>query len=271
MLGRLLALVVPALAIGAAGAQEMTARSPEEKGALIAERMDSRDIGFKDSETVVTMVLENAFGQRSERHLRLATLEVDEAGKGDKSLVVFDRPRAVEGTALLSFTHFLEPDDQWLYLPALKRVKRVSSANKSGPFMGSEFAFEDMLSQEAEKFDHLWLRDGPCPDHAGDLDCHVVERIPRYEDSGYTKQIAWIDRAEYRLQQVVYYDRKGEPLKTMTATDFKLYLDRYWRAHTLRMVNHQTGKKTTLRFDPYEFRVGVRESDFHPNRLKRRR
>jgi hypothetical protein len=62
------------------------------------------------------------------------TIEVK--GDGDKSLSIFDSPRDVKGTALLTFTHALESDEQWLYLPALKRVKRISFSNKSGPFLG---------------------------------------------------------------------------------------------------------------------------------------
>ena len=87
------------------------------------------------------------------------------------------------GTALLSHTKILAADDQWLFLPALQLVKRISSANKSGPFVGSEFAYEDLASQELDKYDYRFLGEQPC----GDLTCYVVERVPAYENSGYTK------------------------------------------------------------------------------------
>jgi len=87
-------------------------------------------------------------------------------------------------------THALTPDDQWLYLPALKRLKRISSRKKSGPFMGSEFAYEDMSSQEVEKYRYKWLRD----ETVEGRDAYVVERRPTYEYSGYTRQIVWIDK-----------------------------------------------------------------------------
>ena len=89
-------------------------------------------------------------GQESRRQLRVQVLEVSD--DGDKSLFVFDEPRDVQGTAFLIHAHREDADDQWLYLPALKRVKRISSANRSGSFMGSEFAYEDMTAQEVEKF-----------------------------------------------------------------------------------------------------------------------
>ncbi|MDQ6958902.1 MAG: outer membrane lipoprotein-sorting protein, partial [Mariprofundaceae bacterium] len=127
--------------------------TPEaQKGYDIAARADRSDLGFGDSEVTLTMVLRNAAGAEAMRELTIATLEKVDESVGDKSLVTFQRPRDIRGTGLLSYAKILEPDDQWLYLPALKRVKRISSANKSGPFVGSEFAFEDFTSLELNKF-----------------------------------------------------------------------------------------------------------------------
>ena len=237
----------------------------EQKGLEIAMEMDRRDQGFGDSEVTLRMVLTNRNGESSTRELRIRTLEMPTENTGDKSLTIFDYPKDVKGTAFLSFTKILEPDDQWLYLPALKRVKRISSANKSGPFVGSEFAYEDMTSFEVGKYTHKWLRDEPC----GALTCFVVEWTPRYENSGYTRQVSWVDQAEYRIQKVEYYDRKSELLKTLVFQDYKQYLGRYWRAQKMFMENHQTGKKTTLEFSDHRFRSGLDEGDFSKGRLNR--
>ncbi len=263
-------LASAALTLVAAGTPAQ-GETPEEKGLAIAEEVDRRDLGFGDSASTLKMVLTNKQGQSSTRELRIQTLEVPERSEGDKSLVVFDHPRDIEGTAFLSFTKILDPDDQWLYLPALKRVKRISSANKSGPFVGSEFAYEDLLSQEVDKYSYRWLRDEPCGEAAQGLDCFVIERFPRYENSGYTRQVTWIDQQEYRPIRIDYYDRKDSLLKTLTLSQYNQYLDQYWRADDQNMVNHQTGKTTRLTFDEWEFRVGVNERDFNPNRLKRLR
>ncbi len=243
------------------------AETPEEKGLTIAQEADRRDLGFLNSEVDLMMVLRNRHGDTSNREMRIQTLEVPDVNEGDKSIVIFNRPRDIEGTALLSFTHIAEADDQWLFLPALKRVKRISSANKSGPFVGSEFAYEDLLSQEVAKYSYRWLRDEPC----GDLQCFVMERYPVYENSGYMKQITWVDQDEYRVMKIEYYDRKDDLLKTLNFVDYQQYLGQYWRAHKLLMNNHQTGKSTDLLFDKYEFQVPLSEGDFRPNRLKRLR
>ena len=259
------ALLAASLVLGVAGTGQ--AETPEEKGRAIAEELDRRDLGFDDSAAELKMVLANRQGEASTRELRMQTLEVTAREEGDKSLIIFDHPRDIEGTAFLSFTKILEPDDQWLYLPALKRVKRISSANKSGPFVGSEFAYEDMLSQEVDKYDYRWLRDEPC----GALVCFVVERYPLYENSGYTRQVTWIDQQEYRVQKVDFYDRKDALLKTLTFSGYQQYLGQYWRADDWYMENHQTGKSTRLTFENWEFRAGLDDNDFDPNRLERLR
>ncbi len=127
----------------------LPAASIEERGRQIAAEWDRRDTGWKNMTASLQMLLRNRHGQESTRQLRNKSLEMD--GDGDKLLVMFDHPRDVKGTNFLSFTHVTGPDDQWLYLPALKRIKRIASNNKSGPFMGSEFAYEDLASQEVEK------------------------------------------------------------------------------------------------------------------------
>jgi len=257
-----------AAALFTLGAAPALAQTPEEKGLAIARETERRDDGFGDTAVTLTMELRNAQGQSSTRQVRLQAMETDEPGAGDRSLSIFDSPRDIEGTAFLSYTRILEPDDQWLYLPALKRVKRISSANKSGPFVGSEFAYEDLVSFEVEKFDYRWLRDEPCPTDPS-LTCSVNESYPRYENSGYTRRVSWTDLDEYRIQQVAFYDRKDELLKTLTNAGYRQYLGQFWRPTTQEMVNHQTGKSTTLTFSDWVFQEGVDEAYFNPQRLSR--
>jgi len=250
--------------IGASAAATLGAGVPDTtdpiagKGFEVAARSDRSDRGFGDSIVDLQMVLRNKTGKESTRSLSLRTLEVPDENAGDKSLIVFDSPRDIEGTALLSHARILEPDDQWLYLPALKRVKRISSVNKSGPFVGSEFAFEDFTSLELNKFDYKYLRAEKC----GDLTCDVVERYPRYEHSGYTMQVAWIDQDVYQIRKVDFYDRRGDLLKTLSLEDYREYEGSWWRPHKLVMVNHLTGKSTDLIYSDYEFGTGASDDDF---------
>lgn len=240
---------------------------PAARGLAIAEEVEQRDRGWGDARAQMKMVLTNASGETSERELRFMMLEVDTPDEGDLSLIIFDRPRDVAGTALLTHAHVLQSDDQWLYLPAVKRVRRISSANKSGPFVGSEFAFEDLAAQEVGKFAHTWLRDEPCESRT----CHVVERKPLYEGSGYTRQVVWIDTEHYLHRRIDYYDRKAALLKTLAFGEYELFLDRFWRPRDLEMANHESGKKTRLIWESYEFKTGLTTNDFAPANLERAR
>ena len=121
------------------------AQTSEEKGFAIAKERKVRDSGWNDSIQQTTMVLRNAKGKESIREIRIKSLEV--VDDGDKGLTIFDKPADLKGTAFLSFSHINKADDQWLYLPALKRVKRITSDNRSGYFVGSEFDYEDLGSQ----------------------------------------------------------------------------------------------------------------------------
>ena len=256
-------LMLTALLTGLA--PELPAQTAQEKGLAIAQEIDQRDTGWTDQIASMVMVLRNRQGQESRRDLRVKSFEVQ--GDGDKSLTIFDTPRDVKGTAFLSFTHALKPDDQWLYLPALKRVKRISSSNKSGPFMGSEFAYEDLTSQEVEKYTYTWLRD----EVLDGTETMVVERKPAYKQSGYTRQVVWIDAKMWQPIKVEFYDRKDSLLKTLRSTKFTQYLDQFWRPAMMTMINHQSGKNTELLWSGYEFKTGLNDRDFDRNALKRSR
>lgn len=240
------------------------AESPEEKGLAIATEAKKRDEGFKDTVAILEMVLSNRQGKKSHRRLKIKTFEITDNTVGDKSLVIFDSPRDVKGTAFLTHSKILDPDDQWIYLPALGRIKRISSSNKSGPFMGSEFAYEDMSSREVGKYSYKWLRDEPC----GELTCFVVEAYPQYAKSGYTKLTSWIDTKDYRTQKTEFFNRRGDLFKILRLSDYKLYLDKYWRPGKLFMENIITGKKTWLIWSRFDFRTGLQENDFSRGRLK---
>lgn len=257
-LSRLLLIVSACLLTG-----NLLAQSAGERGLAVAVEADRRDTGFHDFRAELTMLLRNRHGEESLRSMRTRVLEVD--GDGDKTMIIFDQPRDVKGTALLTFSHKTDPDDQWLYLPALKRVKRIASRNKSGPFMGSEFAYEDLASQEVEKYSYRYVGEETLDGQP----MFVIERDPVDRFSGYKRQIVWMDQAEYRPMKIEFYDRKDSLLKTLVFRGYRQYLSQFWRADEMYMENHQTGKSTLLTWKKYDFRVGLGDADFTKNSLKR--
>lgn len=240
------------------------AQSPEQRGQEIMKKYLKEDEGFGTSEVNLKMILRNKQGQQSERLMSNKTFELTE--DGDKSMIVFNSPKDVKGTATLTFTHKVGSDDQWLYLPAIKRVKRISSSNKSGPFMGSEFAYEDLSSDEVEKYTYKFLEESTF----NGTKVLLVEQYPVDVKSGYKKRIAYYNPDKnYRLEKIEFFDRKGSLLKTLTYSGYKQYLSKHWRADKFLMVNHQTGKETELFFEDYAFQTGLKETDFNQNALIR--
>lgn len=258
---RLLQLVI--LSISVLFAVTAAAQTAEEKGLEIAKQAKQRDVGWGDSQSELTMTLRNRKGQEVVREMRSKALEVE--GDGDKGITVFDTPPDVKGTAFLSFSHIEGNDDQWLYLPALKRVKRIASRNKSGPFLGSEYAFEDLSSFEVEKNTYKYLRD---EEYQG-MATYVVEMDPIDEYSGYKRLHVWIDQEHFRVHKIDFYDRRDTLLKTLTIEGYKLYKDKYWRADLQKMVNHKNGKSTDIEVKNLTFDTGLTEADFNENKLSR--
>lgn len=238
--------------------------TPEQAGLEIFREADRRESGYGDLQVELEMVLKTSAGDESRRELRIRQLEVE--GDGDRLLVVFDTPKPISGTALLSYAHKLEADDQWLYLPALKRVKRITSQNKSGPFLSSEFAYEDLALQEVEKYSYRLLEVQGADAGAN----YVVERTPADEFSGYARQVVVLDVAELRIQSIEYFDQRDRLLKTLEVTGYERHAERFWKPSRMLMANVQSGKSTELTWRNYQFGTGLEaDRDFSTNSLRR--
>lgn len=234
----------------------------QKNGLGIATQMKARNSGWNSSTSNMVMTLRNKKGRELVRLMSNKALEVED--DGDKALTIFNTPADVRGTAFLSFSHISDSDDQWIYLPALKRVKRIASRNKSGPFLGSEFSFEDLSSFEIAKNTYEYLGD----EKINGLDAFKLQMTPLDKFSGYSSFTAWVDKEHYRIHKIVFYDRRKTLLKTLTQDEFVLYKDRFWRAGKQYMVNHKTGKSTDIEIKDLNFDVDIKASDFNENRLK---
>lgn len=230
-------------------------------GKEIAQKTDEATSGFESSVSTMQMVIVNAAGQKSIRDMRFATLEKE---GGEKSLMEFLSPADVKGTKLLTYQHVDKDDDQWLYLPARKLVKRISGRNKSDSFMGSEFSYEDISSQEVEKYTYPGeVEEAPC----GEKVCYKGVRIPKNRLSGYTKEIVWVDKENFLVRKVEYYDCKNRLLKTAEYSDYKK-IDGVWRVGKIDMKNHQNDKETILIWVDDRVKAGLDEKHFSKHVLK---
>jgi len=249
---------------GLIGLPVQGAASDAQKGREVAVAVDNRDLGYGDSVAELTMILRNRAGDETRRELQISSLESHEGG--DKSLIRFNFPADIRGTALLTHPQLEDTDKQWLYLPAYSRIKRISSRNKSGAFVGSEFSFEDLSDKAVDDFRYTYVREESCED--GALVCDVIDRVPEDSHSAYSRQRVWVDQSARRIFRIDYFDRKETLLKTFSARDFRLYDDRYWRPMEVVMHNQQSGNVTILSYSRIEFGTGLSVANFHRNTLR---
>ncbi|GJL54715.1 MAG: membrane protein [Nitrospirales bacterium] len=235
----------------------------EQKGLDIALETERRDKGFENYEAKGRMILQSPNGEIAEREFTMYTLEVED--DGDKRVVRFVEPRDLAGMVSLTYSHGLEPDDQWLYLPALRRTKRLAARDKTGSFAGSEFAFEDIGTWEVKKYRYEYLQD----DDLDGIATFKVKNIPAYPYSGYSHMFEWVDQKIYQPRRLLYHDVAGRPLKELRFYDYRQFLGQYWRPMKTVMTNLQTGAQSTIEWSEYKFRTSVQEHRFNSNVLRR--
>ncbi len=255
-----------AFAVNVAARESMPATkdSAVQKGMGIAKRAEARDSGFGSYSAKAKMELKNKKGKvTTTRTFDFKFKEVP--GDADKALTAFLSPANVKGTVLLTHGHKSRDDDQWIYLPALKRDKRILSSGQTGSFLGSEFSFEDMRSPVIEKYTYRFIR----TEKIRGFDCFVVERIPLDKKSGYKKQLVWLDKAELRLHKIEFFDRRMKHSKTFEAKGYKAYKSKYWRPMSISMSNLKNGRSTLITYSGYNFKLELSDTDFHKSVLKR--
>ena len=228
----------------------------------LAKKSEQMMSGFEDATSTMTMTLINARGQSKTRTMKMKVLE----GKSeDKSLMEFLTPADVKGTKFLSYEHIDKDDDQWMYLPALKRVKRIASKNKSGAFMGSEFSYEDLSAFNVLKYIYEDKLESETIDG---VECFKGVSKATSKHTGYTKLITWIDKKTFLINRVEYYDRKKKLLKTAYFSEYKKYGEVY-RMGKIVMKNIQNDKTTILIWSDEKIKNGLKSKDFHKRYLKR--
>ena len=261
-------IAAPSIAAAAPVAAPSAAPTdPVARGTAIAADAARRLAGFRDYQVSVRMLLVHPGSGQELREMRVRNIEMPE--QGERSLVDFDSPLDQRGTALLTHSKAGQEDEQWLFLPALNRVKRIAGRNRSGPFVGSEFAFEDLTEQQLARYRYRYLDSQRLAD--GVL-CDRVERVPLDANSGYSRQIAWYDVEARRLRRIDFFDRRDNPVKTFTASEFRLYAARWWRPLRMRMQSVNSGKYTELVWGEFRFGTGLSaDRDFNVATLQRSR
>ncbi len=210
-----------------------------EKGTQIIFNNEEYNRGYQSVMSEVEMILINAHKDEIVRSMIIKAIETKE--DGDKSILEFKKPLDVKGTKLLTWVHKDKSDEQWLFLPAINRVKRINAKNRSGSFMGSEFSYEDISSDEIEKYTYNFVEESALSSR----NVWVIERFPKDKKSGYSKQVAYIDKVYRQPLKIISYDKKGDLYKTLYFSEYKKY-NKWWFYDYLEVENHQTKKSSKL-------------------------
>jgi hypothetical protein len=217
-----------------------------------------------------TMTLINHRGQKRERR-SVNTVKLQANGVDSNVLVRFSSPADIKGTGFLQLEHADAEDDLWIYLPALKKSRRLVANNKKDSFVGSDFSYGDLLLPKVSLNQHRFLRS----ESIGGHDCFVIESIPVNDtvraNSGYSRKITWVRKDSFLEAKVEYFDLSGKLLKTQLITDHQLLEPdtQRWFALHREVTNHQTGHRTVLRFERLEPGITVPDERFSIRYLER--
>lgn len=228
------------------------------KGLEVATLVDKANSGFKGIKAQVEMELINAKGDKISREMRSYILENPE--DGDKSIIIFDSPLDLKCTTMLTWSHKDRNDDQWLFLPSIKRIKRISPRGKSGSFIGSEFTYEDISSQELEEFTYKFVSENQST--------WVVDQFPVDKNSFYSKQRVTISKKYKNPLKIEYFNLRNELYKTAEFSNFKKH-EQFWWADEVVMSNHLSHKKSIMRWKSRKLFQTFSPKQFKKNHIKR--
>ncbi|MBK7406694.1 MAG: outer membrane lipoprotein-sorting protein [Saprospirales bacterium] len=223
-------------------------------------------IDFDGMEMVATLKITDAKGNERQRQIANASKKY---GNTSKTLMKFLSPSDVKGTAMLIFDYEDKSDDMWIYLPALRKTRRIVSSEKSKSFMGSEFSNADMSKPNLDQFSYRLLGSATL----NGKDCWKIEATCKdegvEEEYGFSRKISFIEKSTYLTQQIEFYDLDGELFKVMTMSKYQKQSNGKYFAFLLEMENIQNGRKSVISIDKFQLGTSIEESYFSTANLEK--
>lgn len=231
-------------------------------GQKIVENVYYRETG-EDATSELTMTLINSRGDERVREIQQFSKDY---GKEEKSIMFFLSPADVRNTSFMNWSYDEEgkDDDQWIYLPALKKVKRISSDSKSDYFMGSDFTYDDLGDRHPSEDTHKLLRE----EKLNGEDCYVVESIPKEKGYMYSRTVTWVIKDKWIGMKKEFYDEDGDHLKTLSVEKYNK-IDGYWVILHSEMHNVQKDHRTIMNLKNVQINIGIDDGMFTERMMKR--
>ena len=258
----LMVAVLSALALQASAAAELGARE-------IIDRADNRDDGDRRSSTMEMVLIDKSGGKRV-RKIRAFDRDV---GQDKQRIMFFLEPADVTDTAFLThdYDEAARDDDQWLYLPALRKSKRIANADRSGSFMGSDFNYADMTRRDLDAYDFKIVKEAK----VRGADCWLIEQKPRtqeeVEESGYTKSLVFVRKDNFVIVRAVHWVNEGGKIKYQDVPGLK-QIDGVWTVTHMTMTTKKgkrTLHRTELRFSDVRYNQPLEDEMFSVRRLEK--
>lgn len=236
-----------------------------DRGREIIDHAVKKGLGFGSTDTLQELVTTEPTGKINSRLLRVTRLEGIDS-RADSILLVVKEPQVYKGNALLIQGMQGKDDKQWMYNRKKHKVRRIPPVDKLISFANSEFTFEDLGNWELDDYRYRFIQES----EFNGLKTYEIEMTPVDPKSGYSRQVTWVDQHHLKVLKMDFYDKKGALEKTKYYENYRLYLDRYWRAHTLRMVSYKSNRQSAFIVqDKFKFNVGLTEKNFTTNELQR--
>ncbi len=258
----IMAFLLTSINAPAANADDPKARAIMEK----VDAVDDGDNGIADMEMIL-------IDKNKQKRIRKIRSYSKDKGEDSYRIMFFLHPADVKDTGFLTYDYD-DPDkddDQWLYLPALKKTKRIASSDKDSAFMGSDFSYADMTDKDLEDYNFKLLKES----EVKGVKVWVIESIPRtkktIDEYGYTKTVVFVRQDNYMATRAVSWVKDGKKLKYMDVKEMKL-IDNIWVNTEVSMTtkkNKVTLHKTIMKMNNVKFNQGLKESMFTVRQLEK--
>ncbi len=251
-------LLFVSLIVSASGVFAQTAREISDKS--------SAQIDFEALEMTLTLKIYDAKGRERIRKIATASKKF---GEINKTIMKFTAPADVKGTSILIYDYKNKDDDMWIYMPALRKIRRIISSEKGKSFMGSEFTNTDMSKPNMNDFDYRILSTDTYNKHL----CWKIETSCKNEDiedeNGYSKKIVWIDKSDYLCHKIEFYDFDGGLYKIQSIEQYKKQSNGRYFAYYMKVENIENGRKSIMNIDKFQIGSRLTESTFSPAMLEK--
>ena len=223
-------------------------------------------IDFEAMEMTMTLKIYDAKGRERIRQIATASKKF---GDINKTIMKFTAPADVKGTAILIYDNKNKDDDMWIYMPALRKTRRIISSEKGKSFMSSEFTNADMSKPNMNDFDYTILSSETYNGYS----CWKIETSCKDEDiedqNGYSKRIAWIEKETYLCHKIEFYDLSGELHKIQSIKQYKKQSNGKYFAFYMEMENKQNGRKSVIIINKFQIGSTLTENIFTPAMLEK--